>query len=90
MDTIVVDGTTVHKYIIDTVYTDVDAAVTKQVKIEAMHCLPDQVFTDMPFIAMLDKTGNRYAIFWKKDEFLNKKVFYIFKNGKQVWKNKLF
>lgn len=90
MDMVEVDGMNVHKYIIDTVYTDVDVAVNKQVEIEAMHCLPDKVFTDMPFIAMLDKSGNRFAIFWKKDEFAGKKIFYIFKNGKQVWKNRLF
>lgn len=90
MDMVVVDGMNIHKYIIDTVYTDVDVAVNKQVAIEAMHCLPDKVFTDMPFIAMLDKSGNRFAIFWKKDEFAGKKIFYIFKNGKQIWKNRLF
>lgn len=90
MDLVEIDGIKVHKYIIDTVYTDVDKAVNKQVQIEAMHCLPDKVFTDMPFIAMLDKSGNRFAIFWKKDEFVGKNIFYIFKNGKQVWKNRLF
>ncbi|MDR1679709.1 MAG: hypothetical protein LBR81_08040 [Prevotellaceae bacterium] len=90
MDTILVDGVTVHKFIIDTVYNDVDKAINKQLSIEAMHCLPDKVFADMPFIGMLDQKGNRYAIFWKKDDYANRNVFYIFKNGKQVWKNKLF
>ena len=40
----------------------------------------------MPFIGLLDKKGKRFAIFWKKDEFENKKVFYIYSNGKQIWK----
>ncbi len=91
MDKIIVDDSiTVHKYIVDTLYTDVDKAVNKQIEIEAMRCLPDEVFSDMPFIGMLDKDKNRYAIFWKKDEFHTKKVFYIFKNGKQIWKTRLF
>jgi len=90
MDTIVVDNFVVHKFIVDTVYNDVDKAVNKQVEIEAMHCLPDQVFSDMPFIGVLDKDGNRFAIFWKKDEFAEKKIFYIFKNGQQIWKTRRF
>lgn len=90
MEDVAVGNIKVHKFIIDTIYTDVDKAINKQVTIEAMHCLPDQLFSDMPFIGMLDKKGNRYAIFWKKDELLQKKIFYIFKNGKQIWKNKRF
>ncbi len=91
MDKIMVDDTIpVHKYIVDTVYTDVEKAVNKQLEIEAMHCLPDKVFSDMPFIGMLDKQGNRFAIFWKKDEFIGKNIFYIFKNGVQIWKTRLF
>jgi hypothetical protein len=91
MDKVVVDDTiTVHKYIIDTVYTDVEKAVNKQLEIEKMHCLPEEVFSDMPFIGMLDKNGNRFAIFWKKDEFAEKNIFYIFKNGKMIWKTRLF
>lgn len=91
MDKIMVDDTIpVHKYIVDTVYTDVEKAVNKQLEIEAMHCLPDKVFSDMPFIGMLDKQGNRFAIFWKKDEFIDKNIFYIFKNGVQIWKTRLF
>lgn len=91
MDKIVVDDTiTVHKFIIDTVYNDVDKAVDKQLEIEAMHCLPEEVFSDMPFIGMLDKDKNRFAIFWRKDELKDKKIFYIFKNGEQIWKTRLF
>ncbi len=90
MDVLKVDGTKVHKYIIDSVYTDVDAAVNKQIEIEAMHCLPEELFSDMPFIGVLDKKGNRYAIFWKKDEFVQKKLFFIFKNGHMIWKSKRF
>jgi hypothetical protein len=90
MTVVTVDGIKVHKFIVDTVYTDVDKAINKQVAIEAMHCLPDKVFSDMPFIGMLDKQGNRYAIFWKKDDFLKKKIFFIFKNGKQIWKSRKF
>ncbi len=90
MDILEVDGFKVHKYIIDTIYTDVDAAVNKQIEIEAMHCLPEELFSDMPFIAVLDKKGNRYAIFWKKDEFEDKKMFFIFKNGQMIWKSRRF
>ena len=44
----------------------------------------------MPFIGVLDKEGNRFAIFWKKDEFVQKNIYYIFKNGKIVWKSRKF
>jgi hypothetical protein len=91
MDKIVVDDSiTVHKYIVDTVYSDVEKAVNKQLEIEKMHCLPEEVFSDMPFVGVLDKKGNRFAIFWKKDEFTKNNVFYIFKNGTQIWKTRLF
>ncbi len=44
----------------------------------------------MPFIGVLDKEGNRFAIFWKREEFSKQHIFYIFKNGKQIWKTRLF
>lgn len=88
---IVVDDTIhVHKYIINKVYTIVDEALDKQYEIEKMHCLPDKEFSDMPFIGVLDKKGNRFAIFWKRDEFVQKNIYYIFKNGKIVWKSRKF
>ncbi len=91
MDKVIVDDTiTVNKFIIDTVYRDVEKALDKQMLVEQMHCLPEEVFSDMPFIGVLDKKGNRFAIFWKKDEFKDQNVFYIFKNGKQIWKTRLF
>ncbi len=90
MDKIEVDKMTVHKYIIDSVYTDVDAAVDKQIEIERLHCLPEELFSDMPFIGILDKNGNRFAIFWKKEEFMNDNIFHIFKNGKLIWKSRRF
>lgn len=91
MQKITVDDTIlVHKYIINKVYTDVDEALDKQFQIERMHCLPDKVFADMPFIGCLDKNGNRFAIFWKKDELAGQKIFYIRKNGKLIWKTRKF
>lgn len=91
MQQITVDDTIiVHKYIINKVYTDVDEALDKQFQIERMHCLPDKVFADMPFIGCLDKNGNRFAIFWKKDELAGQKIFYIRKNGKLIWKTRKF
>lgn len=84
------DSLYVHKFIINKVYTDVYEALDKQFAIEAMKCLPDKEFSDMPFIGMLDKKGNRYAIFWKQDEFASKNVFYLMKNGKQIWKSRKF
>ena len=91
MQEILVDGKFhVHKFIINKVYTIVDEALDKQYEIEKMHCLPDKEFSDMPFIGVLDKEGNRFAIFWKKDEFVQKNIYYIFKNGKIVWKSRKF
>ena len=84
------DSLYVHKFILNKVYTDVYEALDKQFAIEAMKCLPDKEFSDMPFIGMLDKKGNRYAIFWKQDEFASKNVFYLMKNGKQIWKSRKF
>jgi hypothetical protein len=85
-----VDTVTIYKFIINKLYTDIDSALEKQYKIINFHCFPEQNFSDMPFIALIDENRNRYAIFWKKDEFVNKKVFYIFQNGKQIWKTKRF
>ena len=90
MDTVVYNGVTIHKFIINKQYTNVDEALNKQLEIINKHCLPEKSFSDMPFIGMLDKNNNRFAIFWKKDEFLNKNIFYIFQNGKQIWKGKRF
>jgi len=90
MDMLVVDGIKIYKFILDTVYTDVDEALKKRKQVMDENCLPDKLMSDMPFIGMLDKEGNRFAIFWEKDEFVNEKVFYLFKNGKQVWKGRRF
>lgn len=90
MDTLLVDGITIHKFIIDTIYTEVDVAMKKRTKIMDKKCLPNKLLSDMPFVGVLDKQGNRFAIFWEKDEFINEKVFYLFKNGKQVWKGRRF
>lgn len=90
MDTITYNGVPIHKFIVNKLYTDVDEALNKQLEIINKHCLPEKTFSDMPFIGMLDKNNNRFAIFWKKDEFINKNVFYIFQNGKQIWKGKRF
>lgn len=90
MDTMKVEGKILHKFIINKVYTDIDSAVKKQLEIINLHCLPEDDFNDMPFIALLNKDNKRYAIFWKKDEFQNEKIFYIFENGKQIWKGRRF
>jgi len=90
IDTLRVEGTIVYKYIINKVYTDVDEALTKQYEIIKRNCLPDKDFQDMPFIGILDQKGSRYAIFWKKDEFENQKVFNIYSEGKMVWKGRRF
>jgi len=90
MDTVVYNGICIHKFIIDKQYTDVDEALNKQMEIINQHCMPELTFSDMPFIALLDKDNNRFAIFWKKDEFIKKNIYYIFQNGKQVWKGKRF
>jgi hypothetical protein len=90
MDVEIVEGKTLHKFIINKVYTDVDSALQKQLQIINLHCLPEDDFKDMPFIGMLNKENKRYAIFWKKDEFLDENIFYIFENGKQIWKGRRF
>jgi len=90
MDTVVYDGVVIHKFIINKMYSDIDEAMNKQLEIINRHCLPELNFADMPFIGLLDKDKNRFAIFWKKDEFLKKNIFYIFQNGKQIWKGKRF
>ena len=90
MDTAVYDGIVIHKFIINKMYIDIDEAMNKQLEIINRHCLPELNFADMPFIGLLDKDKNRFAIFWKKDEFIKKNVFYIFQNGKQIWKGKRF
>jgi hypothetical protein len=85
-----VDTIIVYKFIINKTYTDINLAIEMQYKIINYHCLPEKNFADMPFIALIDENNNRFAIFWKYDEFINKKIFYIFENGKQVWKSKRF
>ena len=90
MDVQNVEGKLLHKFIIDRVYTDIDTALQKQLSIINRHCLPEKDFSDIPFIGLLSKDNMRYAIFWKKDEFLNENIFYIFENGKQIWKGKRF
>ncbi|MFH0866935.1 MAG: hypothetical protein V1904_12125 [Bacteroidota bacterium] len=90
IDTQKVESFLLHKFIVNKIYTDIDEAINAQAGIINRHCLPDKDFEDMPFIALLDQSGNRYAIFWKKDEFDNKKIFYIYSNGKQIWKGRRF
>lgn len=88
---IVVDGKIhVHKYIVNRVYDDVYEALEKQYEIEQMHCLPEKEFSDMPFIGCLDSEGNRYAIFWKREEMESHNLYYIYKNGQIVWKSRKF
>ncbi len=88
---IVVDGSIhVHKYIVNKIYDDVEEALEKQYQIEKLHCLPDEEFSDMPFIGCLDKNGNRYAIFWKKGEIESHNIYHIYKNGKIIWKSRKF
>ncbi len=88
---LLVDGKIrVHKYIINHIYDDVYEALEKQYEIEQMHCLPEEEFSDMPFIGCLDKEGNRFAIFWKRDEMESHNLYYIYKNGKIVWKSRKF
>jgi hypothetical protein len=89
-DTQKIDGVIIYKYIINKVYTDIDEALIAQLDIINRNCLPDKDFIDTPFIAILKEDGKRYAIFWKKDEFENHKVFYIYSDGKQIWKGKRF
>jgi len=86
IDTLKLEGSFFYKFIINKVFTDVNEAINIQIDIINRHCLPELDFKDMPFIGLLDKKGKRFAIFWKKDEFENKKVFYIYSNGKQIWK----
>ena len=90
MDTVLYNGICIHKFIINKLYTNVDEALNKQLEIISRHCLPEATFSDMPFIGMLDKNNNRFAIFWKKDDFIKKNIFYIFQNGKEIWKGKRF
>ena len=85
-----VDTIIINKYIINILYTDIDSALDMQLKLVNYRCLPDQNFSDIPFIAMIDQNRNRFAIFWKRDEYLNKKIFFIFENGKQIWKSRRF
>lgn len=90
VDTQKVESIILHKFIVNKIYTDIDEAINAQLEIINRHCLPDKDFEDMPFIGLLDQSGNRYAIFWKKDEFDNKKIFYIYSDGKQIWKGRRF
>ncbi|MFH1004120.1 MAG: hypothetical protein V1781_01275 [Bacteroidota bacterium] len=85
-----VESITIYKFIVNKIYTNIDEAIDTQIEIINRHCIPEHDFKDMPFIRLLDQSGNRFAIFWKKDEFHNKEIFYIYSNGKQVWKSKGF
>jgi len=85
-----IEGVIVYKFIINKVYTDIDEILNEKANIVKRNCLPTVDFQDIPFIAMLDKNGNRFCIFWKKDEFENKTTFNIFSNGKPVWKGRRF
>ncbi len=77
----------VNKFIVDHVYYNLDSAITKQKEIIERGCLP-QTFKDMPFIALLNPQGDRYAIFWKREEYTKKQVLYLYKNGKEIFKTK--
>jgi hypothetical protein len=88
MDKVESDGLTLYKFIVNKLYTDVDEALNMRLEMINKHCLPHKSFDDMPFIAMFDKNNNRYALFCKKNIFLNKNIYYIFQNGKQIWKGK--
>jgi len=90
MDKVKVDGLTLYKFIVNKLYTDVDEALNMRLKMINRHCLPQNYFSDIPFVGMLDKNNNRYALFQKKNKFLNKNIYYIFQNGKQIWKGKRF
>jgi len=90
VDTQIVEGKVIFKYIINKTYTDIDEALTKQLEILNRRCLPDKDFQDMPFVAILDQSGKRYTIFWKRNEFETKSTFNIYSNGKLVWKGRRF
>ncbi len=90
MDMINVDGIKVYKFIIDTVYTDVEPALQKRDEIVAKGCLPDELLSDKPFVGMLDKDGNRFAFFREKKEFDTDQIYYLYKNGKLIWYGRRF
>ena len=90
MDTVTINGVLIHKFLINKTFTDIDESINKQLQIINKHCLPELNFSDMPFICLFDSNNNRFAIFWKKDESIGKNIFYIFQNGKQIWKGKRF
>ena len=79
-----------NKFILNKIFTNIDEAIAVQKEIIKLKCLPDKDFFDVPFIGMLDKDGKRFAIFWEKHEFDDKEIFYIYSNGKQIWKGKRF
>jgi hypothetical protein len=90
MDMIEVDGIKVYKFIIDTVYNDVEAALLKRDEVVAMHCLPEELLSDKPFVGVLDKNGNRFAFFREKREFDNDQIYYLYKNGQLIWYGRRF
>lgn len=90
MDMIEVDGIKVYKFIIDTVYNDVESALLKRDEVVAKHCLPEELLSDKPFVGVLDKNGNRFAFFREKREFDNDQIYYLYKNGQLIWYGRRF
>ena len=86
MDKVDTNGLTLYKFIVNKLFTNIDEALNMRLEMINKHCLPHKSFDDMPFIAMFDKSNNRYALFCKKNMFLNKTIYYIFQNGIQIWK----
>lgn len=75
------------KFIIDTIYIDLDDAIDKQIDIVRKGCFPTQPQGSIPFVALL-KENSRYAIFWSKETLNSKEEFWILKDGKEVWRSK--
>lgn len=75
------------KFIVDTIYLNIDDAIDKQVHIINEACFPTEPQGSIPFIALF-KENSRYAIFWSKQTLKSKEEFWILKDGEEVWRSK--
>lgn len=85
-----IDGPPMRKFIINTLYTDINKAIDKQITIVGTNCFAvdkNEKQATIPFIALL-KDDQRYAIFWAKEASKTKEEFWIIKDKQEIWRSK--
>ena len=88
---------TIYKYVINRIYYDLDSVCRKQLFLMKYGGLPPNK-ASIPFIALI-KDNERYAIFWYKEQYMKREVFWINKASrlptgkwgpsKNIWRSKL-